>query len=131
MIQANETTLVQLSLIDESSLIPWYRSWWTWSGAALLVGGATSAILLNQGLGAEQPLCLSECIQDPWYTNGWTVAGVALSAVSLGASAYIAWNWDDVLQAWLDFTESDEETTLEGLNQPTHAKILSPPDFRP
>ena len=75
VIQANETTLVQLSLIDESSLIPWYRSWWTWSGAALLVGGATSAILLNQGLGAEQPLCLSECIQDPWYTNGWTVAG--------------------------------------------------------
>jgi len=118
VIQANETTLIQLSLIDESSLTPWYRSWWTWSGAALLVGGATSALLLNQGLGAEQPLCLSECVQDPWYTNGWTVTGVALGALSLGASAYIAWNWDDVLETWLNFTESDEETN-PGESKPT------------
>ncbi len=108
VIQANETTLVQLSLIDESSLIPWYRSWWTWSGAALLVGGATSALLLNQGLGAEQPLCLSACIQDPWYTNTWTVAGLALGALSLGASAYIAWNWDDLLQTWVEFISDDD-----------------------
>ena len=107
VIQANETTLLQLTMVSEDTLRPWYKSWWTWSGAALIAGGITSAALINQGFGAEQPICLSACVQEPWYQNGWSIAGLALGALSVGASAYIAWNWDDVL-GWFESWDEPE-----------------------
>lgn len=107
VIQANETTLLQLTMVSEDALRPWYKSWWTWSGAALIGGGITSAALINQGFGAEQPICLSACVQEPWYQNGWSIAGLALGALSVGASAYIAWNWDEVLE-WIESWDEPE-----------------------
>ena len=48
VINHRETTLLQVELVDEDSLKPWYKKWWVWTGAAALVGGAvTTAILLQ------------------------------------------------------------------------------------
>ena len=48
VVNRNETTLLQISLVDESSLKPWYYKWWVWTSAgALLVGGVTLAYLLQ------------------------------------------------------------------------------------
>jgi len=48
VINHRETTLLQVELVDEDSLKPWYKKWWVWTGAAALVGGAvTTAVLLQ------------------------------------------------------------------------------------
>ena len=107
VVNPGETTLLQATLIDESTLRPWYMSWWVWSGATVLVGGATTAIVMNQGYGGSIPLCLSECERDPWYTTPTGITGIALGALTLSGSAWLAWNWDDVLASLID---SDAES---------------------
>ena len=48
VVQRNETTLFQVQLIDESTIKPWYTSWWVWGGSAALVAGAlTTAYFLQ------------------------------------------------------------------------------------
>ena len=48
VINHRETTLLQVELVDEDSLKPWYKRWWVWTGATALVAGAvTTAILLR------------------------------------------------------------------------------------
>lgn len=48
VINHRETTLLQVELIDEDTLTPWYRRWWVWTGAAALVAGAvTTGVLLQ------------------------------------------------------------------------------------
>ena len=48
VIQRDETTLLQVQLIDESTLKPWYMSAWVWGGTATLIAGAlTTAYLLQ------------------------------------------------------------------------------------
>ena len=102
VVNPGETTLLQATLIDESTLRPWYMSWWVWSGATVLVGGATTAIVMTQGYGGSIPLCLSDCERDPWYTTPTGITGIALGALTLSGSAWLAWNWDDVLANFID-----------------------------
>lgn len=43
----NETHVVQVDLVDEDSLIPWYQRWYVWGsavGAVVVVGGTAAAI---------------------------------------------------------------------------------------
>ena len=73
-----------------------------WSGATVLVGGATTAIVMTQGYGGSIPLCLSDCERDPWYTTPTGITGIALGALTPSGSAWLAWNWDDVLASFID-----------------------------
>ncbi len=46
VVNRNERTLLQAVLIDESSLQPWYKKWWVWTGAAAIIGGTATTIML-------------------------------------------------------------------------------------
>ncbi|MBT6176277.1 MAG: PEGA domain-containing protein [Deltaproteobacteria bacterium] len=48
VINHRETTLLQVELVDEDSLKPWYKKWWVWTGAAALVGGSVATAILLQ-----------------------------------------------------------------------------------
>ena len=49
VVNNNETTLLQVQLVDESTLKPWYYKWWVWTGAAVLIGGSiTTAVMLRE-----------------------------------------------------------------------------------
>lgn len=50
VINHNEMTLVQIHLVDEASLQPWYMKWWVWTGAGAVVAGAIAAgIIVSTG----------------------------------------------------------------------------------
>lgn len=57
----NETHVVQVDLIDEDSLIPWYQRWYVWGsavGAVVVVGGTAAAIGTYSYLSQPQPTTL-------------------------------------------------------------------------
>lgn len=49
VVQRNETTLLQVSLIDESTLTPWWQKWWVWTavGSGIVLGTVLTVVLLN------------------------------------------------------------------------------------
>lgn len=48
VVQRNETTLLQVNLVDEASLEPWYYKWWVWTAAgAVVLTGVSLAIVLQ------------------------------------------------------------------------------------
>ena len=49
VINRNENTLVQVQLIDEASIEPWYYKWWVWAGVGTVVVGAVTTALLLRG----------------------------------------------------------------------------------
>ena len=133
VVNPGETTLLQATLIDESTLRPWYMSWWVWSGATVLVGGATTAIVMTQGYGGSIPLCLSDCERDPWYTTPTGITGIALGALTLSGSAWLAWNWDDVLASFHRLRRRKLGFTMRGnsAHQPTNGKRWKRDSLRP
>jgi hypothetical protein len=49
VVNREETTVLQASLVDEASLAPWYTKWWVWTAVvAAVVGGTTAAVLLSE-----------------------------------------------------------------------------------
>lgn len=48
VVNRNETTLLQVNLIDEASLEPWYYKWWVWAAAGGIVAGVVTAAVLLQ-----------------------------------------------------------------------------------
>ncbi|MEO1171773.1 MAG: PEGA domain-containing protein [Myxococcota bacterium] len=61
IVNKNETTLIQIDLIDESTLEPWYKKWWVWTAiGGVAAAGVVTAILVSSGgdttVQAEIPL---------------------------------------------------------------------------
>lgn len=61
VVHRNETTVLFASLVDESSLTPWYQKWWVWAatgaGAAAIV---TTAILLTRDGPEDRELVIGQ-----------------------------------------------------------------------
>ena len=48
IVNHNETSLLQVQLVDESTLKPWYHKWWVWTGASVILGtGLATAYLMR------------------------------------------------------------------------------------
>ncbi|MEM6531057.1 MAG: PEGA domain-containing protein [Myxococcota bacterium] len=61
VVNRNEVTLIQVDLIDEASLEPWYKKWWVWTaiGGVAAAGVITAVIVASDGdttVNAEIPL---------------------------------------------------------------------------
>ena len=57
--------------------------------------------MMNQGFGSTIPLCLSnDCEITPWHQDPWIMGGSGIAAVTAAGSAWLAWNWDDIISGW-------------------------------
>ena len=59
VVNPSETTLVQVHLIDEASLKPWYARWWFWTGTGTLLAGAVTLAYFLQPTPAEPTTTLN------------------------------------------------------------------------